>query len=65
MQPPHKEFFTLFSKANSNVVESGAILMEFAAVRHERCYMDLALKGRDEDEMCGMGWLHRRDEYPA
>ncbi len=32
MQPPNKEFFTLFSKASSNVVESGAILMA-----HERC----------------------------
>ena len=28
-------------------------------------YMDLAPKGRDEDETGGMGWLHRRDEYPA
>ncbi len=27
-------------------------------------YMDLAPKGRDEDETGGMGWLHRRDEYP-
>ena len=26
---PRKKFFTLFSKAGSNVVESAAILMEF------------------------------------
>src|SRR5436305_7182983 len=36
MQPPNEEFFTLFSKASSKVVESAAILMEFAAVPHER-----------------------------
>jgi len=28
-------------------------------------YMDLVPKGRDEGERGGMGWLHRRDEYPA
>ncbi|MGH7762529.1 MAG: DUF899 domain-containing protein [Candidatus Dormibacteraceae bacterium] len=27
-------------------------------------YMDLVPKGRDENEMGQMGWLHRRDEYP-
>ena len=27
-------------------------------------YMDLAPKGRDENDEGGMGWLHRRDEYP-
>jgi predicted dithiol-disulfide oxidoreductase (DUF899 family) len=27
-------------------------------------YMDLVPKGRDENEMGAMGWLHRRDEYP-
>jgi len=27
-------------------------------------YMDLAPKGRDEEEVGGMGWLRRRDEYP-
>jgi len=27
-------------------------------------YMDLVPKGRDESETGGMGWLHRRDEYP-
>ena len=32
MQPPNQKFFTLFSKACSNVVESGAIL-----TRHRRC----------------------------
>ena len=26
-------------------------------------YMDLVPKGRDENEMGGMAWLHRRDEY--
>ena len=29
MQPRNEKFFTLFSKAGSNVVESAAILMEF------------------------------------
>jgi hypothetical protein len=29
MQPPNEKFFTLFSQAGSNVVESAAILMEF------------------------------------
>jgi len=33
MQPPNEEFFTLFGKAGANVVESAAILMEFAACR--------------------------------
>ncbi len=28
-------------------------------------YMDLVPKGRDEGEAGGMGWLRRRDEYPA
>jgi len=27
-------------------------------------YMDLVPKGRDEGDK-GVGWLHRRDEYPA
>ncbi|HEY0830554.1 MAG TPA: DUF899 family protein, partial [Candidatus Dormibacteraeota bacterium] len=27
-------------------------------------YMDLVPKGRAENEMGQMGWLHRRDEYP-
>ena len=35
MQPRNERFFTL-SKAGSNVVESAAILMEFAAAPHER-----------------------------
>jgi predicted dithiol-disulfide oxidoreductase (DUF899 family) len=26
-------------------------------------YMDLVPKGRDENEIGGMAWLHRRDEY--
>jgi hypothetical protein len=36
MQPRNENFFTLFSKAGSNVVESAANLMEFAAAPHER-----------------------------
>jgi len=36
MQPRNEQFFTLFSKACSNVVENAAILMEFAATPHER-----------------------------
>ncbi len=31
MQPRNEQFLNLFSKANSNIVESAAILMEFAA----------------------------------
>ncbi len=31
MQPRNEKFFTLFSKAGSNVVESAAILIGFAA----------------------------------
>jgi len=27
-------------------------------------YMDLVPKGRDENELGAMAWLHRRDEYP-
>jgi hypothetical protein len=34
MQPRNEKFFTLFSKAGSNVVESAAILMEFVAASH-------------------------------
>jgi hypothetical protein len=33
MQPRHETFVTLFGKAGSNIVESVAILMPFAAVR--------------------------------
>ena len=33
MQPPNEEFFTPFSKAGSNVVESAAIPMEVVAAR--------------------------------
>ncbi|MFI2350780.1 hypothetical protein ACH492_27850 [Streptomyces sp. NPDC019443] len=33
---PWAWFFTLFSKADSNVVESAAILMEFVVAPHER-----------------------------
>ena len=36
MQPRNEKFFTLISRADSNVVESAAILMEFDAAPHER-----------------------------
>ena len=36
MQPRNEKFFTLFSKAGSNVVESAALLMEFVAAPHGR-----------------------------
>ena len=36
MQPRHETFVTLFGKAGSNIVESVAILVAFAAVPHER-----------------------------
>lgn len=36
MQPRNGKFFTRFSQAGSNVVESAAILMEFVAAPHER-----------------------------
>jgi len=48
MQPPNEEFFTLFSKASSNVVESVAMLMEFAAVPHER-WAELARRRHDTE----------------
>ena len=48
MQPPNEEFFTLFSKANSNVVESAALLMEVAAVPHER-WAELAKRMHDTE----------------
>jgi len=48
MQPPNEEFFTLFSKASSNVVESAAMLMEFAAVPHER-WAELAKRMHDTE----------------
>jgi hypothetical protein len=35
-QPRHETFFTFFGKPGSNIVESVAILMAFAAVTHER-----------------------------
>ena len=35
-QPQNAKFLTLFSKADSNVVESAATLMEFIAAPHER-----------------------------
>ena len=36
MQRRSEKFFTLFSEASANVVESAAILMEFVAAPHER-----------------------------
>jgi hypothetical protein len=35
MQPRNEKFLTPFRKADSNVVESAAILMEFVAPPHE------------------------------
>ena len=35
MQTRYEKFFTLFSKAGSNVVESAAILMDFVAAPHD------------------------------
>jgi hypothetical protein len=34
--PRNEKLFTRFSKAGSNVIESAAMLMEFAAAPHER-----------------------------
>jgi hypothetical protein len=48
MQPRTKKFFTLFSKAGSNVVESAAILMEFVAAPHER-WAELAKRVHDTE----------------
>ena len=48
MQPRNEKFFTLFSKASSNVVESAAILMEFAAAPHER-WATLAKRMHDSE----------------
>jgi hypothetical protein len=36
MQPRNETFVTRFRKADSNVVESAAILREFVAAPHER-----------------------------
>jgi hypothetical protein len=36
-QPRNAEFFTLISKAGSNIVESATVSMEFVAAPHERC----------------------------
>ena len=46
MQPRNEKFFTRFSKAGSNVVESAAILMEFVAAPHER-WAELAKRLHD------------------
>ncbi|MEU1630354.1 hypothetical protein ABZ746_34695 [Streptomyces sp. NPDC020096] len=48
MQPRYERFFTLFSKAGSNVVESAAILMELAAAPHER-WAELAKRMHDTE----------------
>lgn len=48
MQPRNEQFFTLFSKASSNVVESAAILTEFAAAPHER-WATLAKRMHDSE----------------
>ncbi len=48
MQPRNEKFFTLFSKAGSNVVESAAILMEFVAAPHE-LWAELAKRMHDTE----------------
>ena len=48
MQPRNEKFFTLFSKAGSDVVESAAILMEFVAAPHE-CWAELAKRMHDTE----------------
>jgi hypothetical protein len=48
MQPRNEKFFTRFSKAGSNVVESAAILMEFVAAPHER-WAELARRLHDTE----------------
>jgi hypothetical protein len=50
-QSRNKKFFTLFSKAGSNVVESAAILMEVVAATHEG-WAELA-KGMLDTELAG------------
>jgi len=47
MQPRNEKFFTRFSKAGSNVVESaGILIMEFVAAPHER-WAELAKRLHD------------------
>ena len=48
MQPRNEKFFTRFSKAGSNVVDSTAILMEFVAAPHER-WAELAKRLHDTE----------------
>jgi hypothetical protein len=48
MQPRNEKFFTRFSKADPNVVESAAILMEFVAAPHER-WAELAKRLHDTE----------------
>jgi hypothetical protein len=48
MQPRNERFFTLVSKAGSNVVERAAIPMEFVAAPHERC-VELAKRMHDTE----------------
>ena len=48
MQPRNEKFFTLFSNAGSNVVESAAILMEFVAAPHER-WAEFAIRMHDTE----------------
>jgi hypothetical protein len=48
MQPRNEKLFTLFSRAGSNVVESAAIPMEFAAAPHER-WAELAKRIHDTE----------------
>lgn len=48
MQLRNERFFTLFGKADSNVVESAAILMESVAAPHER-WAELAKRMHDTE----------------
>jgi hypothetical protein len=50
MRPRNEQFFTLFSKAGSNVVDSAVILMEFVAAPHER-WAKLAKRKHDTEHV--------------
>jgi hypothetical protein len=54
MQPRNEKFFTLFSKAGSNVVEGAAILMESVAAPHER-WAELAKRMHDTERAGDLG----------
>ncbi|MGW3655919.1 hypothetical protein ACWD6R_09495 [Streptomyces sp. NPDC005151] len=60
MQPRNEKFFTLFSKAGSNVVESAALLREFVAAPHER-WVEPAKRMHDT-EHAGDGTTQENDK---